>query len=656
MRIEKIILKNYRQLRDIILNFNKEENDLHLFVAQNGTAKTNILNAINWCLYNDEPHTSKESQKLPILNLNTLAESERESIQSVSVEIHVNSENRRKILFKRVQQYIIDKDEITEKKPWESTQDFVVTVIAPDQDAQIYKDEDAISYVERFVPKRIREFYFFDGERLDSYFKDVTGSKIKETINEISGLDELRNTSRNLKTIMDENTRVVTRNLPEANKIKTQLEKAENLLKESTIEKEECIKQINQARVEIKKYDELLKDVPNVDMLEERLKELIKSKKRKIDILSDKQKEKEEKLFEFGKILIFSSAINDLMNLIKEKEDKNELPPLINKDILEESIHSGKCEICKTSLNDNALERLKTLIQRYNLSQRTSQQLTNIKPLLEGYKNRINNFKKEMNLLAKELKDIIADVDKLNSEINDIENKLSNYPLEKIRERYLNRKKHEEARDINLEKSGNLQAEIDRKMNEITVLETKLENELKKEEKAEKVQKQNSFVKKALSRIDQIIGKVSIEIKNEIEEETNRLFMKLIWKKSTYEKVLINDDYVIELIHVDGFTSLGSTSAAERELLALSFTLALHKISGFEGPLIIDTPVARISDINRNNMGRVLKDISIEKQMVLLFTPSEYSKEISDIFDPFTKNKFKLTMKVSERDIRMEVF
>jgi len=82
----------------------------------------------------------------------------------------------------------------------------------------------------------------------------------------------------------------------------------------------------------------------------------------------------------------------------------------------------------------------------------------------------------------------------------------------------------------------------------------------------------------------------------------------------------------------------------------------LHKISGFEGPLIIDTPVARISDINRNNMGRILKDISIEKQMVLLFTPDEYSDNISDILNSFTKNKYKLIMKDCERDIKMEVF
>jgi len=52
MRIDRLVLKNYRQFRNIELPFNKNSyNDLHVIVGRNGTGKTNILNAINWCLY-----------------------------------------------------------------------------------------------------------------------------------------------------------------------------------------------------------------------------------------------------------------------------------------------------------------------------------------------------------------------------------------------------------------------------------------------------------------------------------------------------------------------------------------------------------------------------------------------------------------------------
>ena len=60
-------------------------------------------------------------------------------------------------------------------------------------------------------------------------------------------------------------------------------------------------------------------------------------------------------------------------------------------------------------------------------------------------------------------------------------------------------------------------------------------------------------------------------------------------------------------------------------MLALAFTLSLHKISGFDGPIIIDTPVARVSDENRQNFGVALASVSLQKQTILLFTPSEYS-------------------------------
>jgi AAA15 family ATPase/GTPase len=75
MRIEKIIAKNYRQFKEIEILLNKKpDNDLHIAIGRNGTGKTNILNAINWCLYGDEPHLSRDSQQLPFLNLKSIEE------------------------------------------------------------------------------------------------------------------------------------------------------------------------------------------------------------------------------------------------------------------------------------------------------------------------------------------------------------------------------------------------------------------------------------------------------------------------------------------------------------------------------------------------------------------------------------------------------
>ena len=60
MRISRLILNNYRQFgkTEIVLE-KKYDHDIHIIVGTNRTGKTNILNAINWCLYNEEPHLLK---------------------------------------------------------------------------------------------------------------------------------------------------------------------------------------------------------------------------------------------------------------------------------------------------------------------------------------------------------------------------------------------------------------------------------------------------------------------------------------------------------------------------------------------------------------------------------------------------------------------
>jgi DNA sulfur modification protein DndD len=128
-----------------------------------------------------------------------------------------------------------------------------------------------------------------------------------------------------------------------------------------------------------------------------------------------------------------------------------------------------------------------------------------------------------------------------------------------------------------------------------------------------------------------------------------------VWKKATFGDVRIEADYSISLIHSMGYECLGSVSAGERELLALSFTLALHRASGFDSPILIDTPVARISDVNRENFAQVLAEVSTTKQIILLFTPDEYSEEVSRFLDGRASGRYRLKLSSDEIEAKVEV-
>ena len=73
---------------------------------------------------------------------------------------------------------------------------------------------------------------------------------------------------------------------------------------------------------------------------------------------------------------------------------------------------------------------------------------------------------------------------------------------------------------------------------------------------------------------------------------------------------------------------MGTLSAGERQVCALSFMAALNSVSGFEVPLVIDTPLARISSEPSRNIARNLPNYLQNKQVTLLVTEKEYTPEV----------------------------
>ncbi len=183
MRFESIILKNYRQFRDAELVLGEpREYDIHLVIGENGTGKTNLLNAINWCLYGDEPHLHLNSQKLPLHN--TKAGGSR---PEVAVEIWSSLENRKKMGF------------IREKRGGPEEVRFLV------ESSGGYETHSWDTFernVSRFIPQEIRSFFFFDGELLDNYFK--TSRKIRWEIDRFARIDVLDRIKYNLDKLAGE--------------------------------------------------------------------------------------------------------------------------------------------------------------------------------------------------------------------------------------------------------------------------------------------------------------------------------------------------------------------------------------------------------------------------------------------------------------------
>ena len=653
MRIEKIKLKNYRQFKDIEFNFKKEsENDLYIIIGKNGTCKTNMLNAINWCLYGDEPHFSKDSQQLPILNLKTIEESEDGKNYEILAEVYVKSEDNKNMTFLRKAIFKVYKDK---QQPVLQSSEFELKVVDDKGNTQILGEEQANSFVERFVPKRIREFFFFDGERLDNYFKEATSQNISNAVLKISQIDLLDRMEDRLDKILKEFTRSAGKYSPEIEDARNRLELEEGELKTVGKNLDECNREIAIANERRREYEEKLRGLPDVVKLEQRREGLRKKYKAKEDLRDGRVREKQILLFEYGKIIPLYSAIEKNLQLISQKRENKQIPPTIDKSLLENIIRTNTCDICGRTLDTDSKKRVSNLISEITLSSDVVQQLLKIEAPLSLFKEKLNHFDKEIRKITNDIDVDTKELSDFEQEINQIDREISGYDSEKIKEWHEARLKFENIYIQEQQRLGSLRTQKKDLLGKIESLKKTLDIELSKEKKANKLKKQIDFIEKALIVVRKTKDIIMTRIREKIEVETKRLFFEFLWKKETFRDVKIGDDYNINLIHALGYECLGSTSAAERELLALSFTLALHNISGFASPILIDTPVARISDEHREKFGEIFSTVSSSKQIILLFTPAEYSDDISRWLDKKANTRYQVKLIENERETIADV-
>ena len=130
--------------------------------------KTTLLNAINWCLYDEEPHSAESSNKLPLLNLNCIDESEINEKHNVTVELRVSTEDGRNVTFKRTQNFKIHQNKV----PVPQSNDFKVYHTDNRGNTKIIKDL-MLKCGRKLCSFSNKRIFFFDGERLDNYFKEV---------------------------------------------------------------------------------------------------------------------------------------------------------------------------------------------------------------------------------------------------------------------------------------------------------------------------------------------------------------------------------------------------------------------------------------------------------------------------------------------------
>ena len=89
MILKNIKIKNFRQYQneEIQISGTDDKKNFTIIQGMNGSGKSNLLNAITWCLYGKEHHRTAKYTGLPIVNTVTNKELSVGEISQVEVQL-----------------------------------------------------------------------------------------------------------------------------------------------------------------------------------------------------------------------------------------------------------------------------------------------------------------------------------------------------------------------------------------------------------------------------------------------------------------------------------------------------------------------------------------------------------------------------------------
>ena len=641
MKIIRAEFENFRLLRDLKLDFStSSEKKLTVIRAENDSGKTTIVTALQWAFYGFDvlPRKGKGFRLHPLdwnySDSNTI----RISVK-VDFEISDNSiyENENKKQYRIIRSVEETSDGVKQNPE-------VKLFVRTDSGANPIPDPEAWIKRELLQPE-LRDVFFIDGDRALSFIEAPINANTKrkhvhEVIRSLLALSVIDSAIKHLEhteSVLNEDAKKIGSD--ELTEITTKLLEMDKSIAELTKKSEDAELQrdtLDRSLSEIEKEIEaaLIKGD------QEKLNLQITQNQEQLGEINKKLTDVYKSHSELFKSLSLS---RDLLNPVLSKSigKLNQLHgqgklPSTTIPVLEERLIGTTC-ICGESLDRQSVDGKHRRDHIQNLIEQSQKADTLQRTLTDLYYGSLSFQPKE-----------ITDKEHWVTKYDQIA--FHRYELEKVRDKLQERRA---ALEVQLEEIGdtNIQGlrvtkqeyidQRERFNNNYVTYNFELE-ELKEKRKSLVATRNNLLAKQRkganiLAALDvtkdvtQILHNSYNRIKNEklsqVSELMNDIFIEMIGVDPEHgaiiQKAQISQDYDIQ---VYGLNNLmlnpdSDLNGASRRALTVAFILALAKVSEFEAPNVIDTPLGTMSGYVRRSALKIA--IRESTQLILFLTRSE---------------------------------
>jgi DNA sulfur modification protein DndD len=639
--ISSIELTNFRQYigtQEIDFRIDDTQN-VAVICGANGAGKSNLLNALTWCLYGFEVHGPRHASD--VVNWSIRQSLENNQSTYAEVKVHLKTDKGPWTVMRKLGGR---KNEHGEFSEGESE----LTVIWPfeDQD-KVVTGDGTRALINTLLPEALNGFFFIDGEQLHDFFRVSTPKKISAAIDDVSQLELVKNAVEHFSSLAAELHKQVKKTTPKLEDLQYKITYVGSDIKNRNNEIAKKERVLLDAESELITVKEFLKNnsVENVRSLERERQQLETDIQKDIQPrLRSLESDRNTYLVDIAPFIYLKKPIEDTYSLIDDKMAKGELPSRIKETFVRELIEKGRC-ICG---NDLSTEGRATLEEFANLQ--TLSELSDVafsgKTTISDILTRIEEFPSTIDKKSIDIDGLRSVILQKQLRIEEISKQVKECNIDQV-------KLFEDRRDqLVTTKARSIQT-IEGLTSQVAAAEVKKQQYEKEYEKELRKEKENLALSEKLKLVTDsqkvlrdTIDITKTRIRKQVEKNTNANFQKLIRKKETFKRVVIDDEYAVSVMHAYGYNVLSELSAGENLVLGLSFMSALVSISGFQAPVIIDSPLVKLDDEHKDHVTRMLPEFLAGTQLILLVKPNEIdNQQVKDNIAQFLipSNFYRLT-------------
>lgn len=618
MKLERIILENFRQyFGQQKLNFAKErERNVTVIHGINGAGKTSLFLALNWCFYGRNVENIKVVDNVgELVSKEAIAQAKPGDQVQTSVTIAF-LHNGHRYMIKRT---LTGSKLLTGKLALNELDQF--TMMRQGTNGRSEPIMNPLGTMNAILPVNAREYFFFDGEKIDNFAKPEAAAQVKDAIFLVLKLEMLERSQRHL-----ENTAAgYRRELKKASggELRDLLEQDEKLRDErdkAGKRKEELEKEKDSAQRKVSEIDQKLRDSQNAKTLQQqrdRIDRDLKQRRMELTTLVEQVRERATS----GYPILAQSAMQQALAILNEKRERGEIPSSIRQQFIQDLLSEMIC-ICGRPFADHGPEHQKLLsLMNRAVPSSLEDDVLNTSGTLAAFADKNSQLQILVQADMQKRTELIDIIRELDEELDDVSRQLKGSPLEEISRLEAQRDNFKMDIDSHNMEIGALSQRIEQATKEINGLEKKITMARKEEKREQELSLKYDLAQKAADAIGEMYHVHADNMREQIEARTKEIFQSLVWKESHFQDVRLGSDFNLEVIDRYGQSARPELSAGERQVLSLSFITAMALVSEEEAPLVMDTPFGRLSSHHRNSITEKLPTMA--NQLILFVTDEE---------------------------------